>query len=644
VIGVAPPDFEGAEPSAPPALYVPVVGYWRLDPTMSAPRGTWFHIMARLRDDVPLATAQAVLHERWAELDEPNRLGVARNARDVVLLEDGSRGYSAARLEFSKAVVVVMGLVAAVFLIACANLATLLFVRGAGRVREMSIRTAIGATRPQLVRQWMTECMMIATLGGAVGLGAASWITELLLRFLTEADRPLLRFQAGPTVVLLSIGLTVAAGLLSGLVPGLRATGAKPEPMLRGHSSAITERRGTLSQLVLSAQLAASLVLTVGGALFVRTLWNLNSTSGGFARQEVVYAVPDFVSLPMRAPQKMATMQEVVDRLRLSPRIEAASMGDPPLMFVPGANYVSDVPGYQFAEGEDNSVTTKLIGPGYFDALGVPLLAGRDYAESDRPSEPNPNTLWSVTIIDEVMAQRYFPDGNAVGQRVRLNGRPAEVEIIGIVPELRVRSMRASERSGVNYIPILPQHLDRVGSTAVLVRPAPGTTVAAVEAEMRAAFAAVAAELPVEIDRLETAIQGTLARDRLLARLSAVFALLGILLAIMGLYASMAHSVTARTREIGIRVALGAKANDVVWTVLRQSLVVTGVGIAIGVPAAILGSRWISPLLFEVSPFDPWILGGASVLLASSGLLAGLLPARRATRLDPSRTLMFEAG
>jgi len=244
-------------------------------------------------------------------------------------------------------------------------------------------------------------------------------------------------------------------------------------------------------------------------------------------------------------------------------------------------------------------------------------------------------------VIDEVAARRFFPDGNAVGQRISVNGRP-NVEIIGIAPDLRVRSMRASEK-GVAYVPIIAMQMERpTGGGAVLARPASGATVAAVEAEMRAAFASVAEGLPVQIDRLETAIQGSLARDRLLARLSSVFALIGILLAIMGLYASMAHSVAARTREIGIRVALGAGSHEVIWTILRQSLVVTGVGVLIGLPASVIGARLISPLLFEVSPLDPWVLGGASAVLAMSGLLAGWWPARRAARVDPCRTLMHE--
>jgi len=217
-------------------------------------------------------------------------------------------------------------------------------------------------------------------------------------------------------------------------------------------------------------------------------------------------------------------------------------------------------------------------------------------------------------------------------------------EIIGVVPDIRVISMRGRE-GGVLYIPFITGQWSRAdGTGAVIARPAPGVTTEVVAAEVRSAFAEVHAELPVEIDRLETVVQDTLARDRLLAQLSAVFALIGVLLAIMGLYASMSHSVAVRTRELGIRVALGAKSHDVVWEVLRQSLVVTGVGILIGLPAAITGSQLIRPLLFEVSVFDPWILGGASALLACSGLVAGLWPTRRAIRLDPWKTLRFEQG
>jgi putative ABC transport system permease protein len=225
-----------------------------------------------------------------------------------------------------------MGLVATVFLIACANIATLLFVRGAGRSREISIRVALGAGRGQLIRQWMTECLLVSALGGIAGLAAAHWITDLLLYFVAEADRPWLRFEASPTVVLVSIGLTLAAGLLCGLLPAIGATGVGHAAALRPQGGATADTRGRVAQGVLASQLAASLVLVVGSSLFARTLWNLNAAAAGFDRKTVVYALADF-DLAVPRDRRPGMMMEVLDRVKRSPLVAAASMGSPPILW-----------------------------------------------------------------------------------------------------------------------------------------------------------------------------------------------------------------------------------------------------------------------------------------------------------------------
>ena len=258
-----------------------------------------------------------------------------RNSHDTLVLEPGSNGFSTVRLELSVPLIVLMGLVGAVFLIACANVATLLFVRGADRIREMSIRLALGASRPQLIRQWLTECMLLATAGGIVGMTSARWTTDGLLLFVDAADRHWLRFDTNVATMLATLGLTLAAGLACGLLPAFKVTATAPDAALRAHGGA-PPHRGALAQLVLAAQLAASLVLVVGGTMFARTLWNLNTADPGFDRHSVVYALPNFTNSSTPREQRAAKVESVVDRLRQSPMIEAASMGDAPmLMAVP---------------------------------------------------------------------------------------------------------------------------------------------------------------------------------------------------------------------------------------------------------------------------------------------------------------------
>jgi predicted permease len=634
IAGVTPPEFVGFEPGFPVDVYLSRYGYQRLQPNaFTAPGLQWFHTVGRLKDGVSIDQARAMLRERWPALDDAIRLPFMRNGHDTLTLEPAGSGFSTVRLELSLPLMVLMGLVGAVFLIACANVATLLFVRGADRVREMSIRLALGASRPQLIRQWLTECMLLSLAGGIAGMASARWITDGLLLFVSDAERAWLRFDTNATVGLVTLGLTIAAGLACGRLPAFKVTATAPDAALRAHGGT-PPRRGALAQLILAAQLAASLVLVVGGTMFAQTLWNLNTSDPGFDRRSVVYALPDFGKSSIARAQRGATIEGVVERLRQSPVIEAASMGDAPMIWAGGGwNYVFDVPGYTLASGEDNTTWGNGAAPGYFETLGMRLVAGRDFTEQDRPKN---NDLTRVIIINERMARHYFGGRDPIGQFIKIFRADGHaVQIIGVVRDVRSTTLRA-QRDEYFRPPSIG------GWSIVVARPKPGVSIDAVTALMQTTFAEVAKDVSVEVAPLEAAVQKTIGRDRLVARLSMAFAALGILLATIGLYAAIAHSVSSRTREIGIRIAIGAGAHDVMWMVLKNGIVVTALGVAIGLPVAILGSRLIRGLLFEVSPADPVSLGAATVLLALTGVAAGLWPARRAAKLDPSQTLRFE--
>jgi predicted permease len=549
---------------------------------------------------------------------------------EFLTLEDGSHGYSQVGIEFSRPALVLMGLVAVVLLIACVNLATLLFLRGERRGGEMAIRAVLGAGRGQLIRQWLTESLLLAATGGLGGLLAAGWIDRLLLYFVAEPNRDSLRFHANAGVLAFTVALTVAACFLFGLPPAMRASRAAAEAALRSHAQSVLGRRGRAAQLTLAGQLAASLVLMAGALLFARTLWNLNGASGGFDRKTVVYGMPQFYRAQYPETRVPAAMKEILERLRNSPQFTSVTVGDPPILYggSGGWGWIV-VPGYTYAPFEDNVAFVSNVAPGYFRTLSIPLRAGRDFEERDRVDPAR------AVIVNERFAGHYFKGRNPLGQKFSFGNRPP-LEIVGVVKNANVSSLREPPPDMV-YQPI-PAN----GFSTVVARVKPGADDSQCEAEIRSAVAAVAKNVPVLTGRLEQAVQDSLRRDRLVAELSAAFGLLGVLLASIGLYGAIAHSVSGRTREIGIRMALGAEPRDVMRMVFRQSLSITALGVLAGLPLAISGAKLVQPLLFGVSPADPLALAGSVAMLVAVALLAGLWPARRAARLDPTRALRYE--
>jgi macrolide transport system ATP-binding/permease protein len=636
VIGVTPPEFVGPEPSDPKDLYVPVHAMHATRPQLiTGPGMMWMYVMARLKPDVTEEAAAVRLRDGWQAIDKLDQPRRGDNTRpEHMVLEDGSHGFSELRIDFSRPVVVLMALVAIVFLIACANIASLLFVRASRRAGELAVRVALGAGRGAIVRQWLTECLLLALAGGAAGVLLARWISDVLLQFVPEASRDPLRFQVTPEMLLVAAALTVAAACLFGLVPTLRASAVQPNDVLRASGPTGTVRRGRVAEIVLAAQLAASLVLVAGALLFAQTLRNLNGVDTGFERQTVVFAQARYFQVRYPREQLPETVRQILERLRSSPLFTRVSVG--PVLSGPAGGWGwAKVPGYVFAPDEDNVVFNRFVTPGYFATVGIPLLAGSDFAAIDhRDAMPEAPPV----VVSERLARHYFGSARAaIGKQIGMGPRPPS-EIVGVVGDIVDGGVRTG-RKEIVYWPMPGNSPD-----TIVARLAPGVDPRAAEAELRASIAAYATAKPVEVETglVEDHLQETLSQDRLIGELSMTLGALGVFLAALGLFGAIAHWAAGRTREIAIRLTLGATPGHIARLVFRRGLTIIALGIAVGVPVAVASGVLIQPLLFGVTARDGLTHATAALILVAVGLLAACWPAWRAARVNALEVLRWE--
>jgi predicted permease len=650
VVGIAPRGFNGVEVGSATDVYVPVAMQREAQPTWGSRLGDWrsrfLVCMARLRDGVSLDEARAQANVVYARLlaedlahieSAPASLKESFLKKSLVLLP-GARGVSGLRDASGKPLLVLMAMVGLVLLIACANVASLLLTRASARRKETALRQALGASRMRLVRLHLVESLTLAAAGGLLGLQFAYWLGELLIRAL-PSEQSARTLSAAPDwrVGLFTLVVSTLAGVGFGLAPALRAGRPDVAQTLRSDASAVLGggsgphrlRRG----LVVS-QIALSLLLLIGAGLFARSLGNLRAVDPGFEPDRLFAFDVDPARAGHDFPSRVAMLRRIQDELRSLPGIVAASGADVALMTDSSFGNTLRILGYEPKEGESTNAAFNSVAPGFFETLGIPLVAGRDLAESDVDGAPK------VAVVNEVFARRFFKAESPLGRRFGMGRRSTsfDYEIVGVVRDGKSASMREEPKPFV-YVPFMQD--DSVGGLTFYVRSS--VKPESFGAELRAAVARVDPALPVTgLKTMRAQIGESLFVERMVAALSAAFGFLATLLAAIGLYGVTSYAVAERTSEIGLRVALGAGRPTVLAMVLKDVAVLAALGIAIGLPGGFGLGRLIESQLFGMSARDPFTFATATLALVATVLVAGLIPAIRAARLDPMKALRYE--
>jgi predicted permease len=639
IVGVAPPGFSGTEVGVSPDVFVPMTMVHAIMPSFSGaltqPLNHWLRIIGRVKKGIDVRQAEAELSALLQSYNEQAVRDPAVQNRDAdwrrnllqqrASLLPGSGGLSSLRQRYSQPLAVSMAVMALVLLIACANIANLTLSRAAARRQELAIRLGLGASRARLIGGLLLESSLLAAGGALAGLAIARSGRDLLLTYL-PVDQSL-PAPIDSRVLLFTLGLSAGAALLFGLLPAFQSTKVDVAPVLRdggaGKSPRVPFRRG-----LVVFQVSLSLVVVIGAVLFLRSLQALLSVETGFARQNILVA-----SVHVSPARSLETYRRVLEEARRMPGVLAAGVADSgPL----GTNtgWTIHVPGYVARSDEPRSSPwVGFISPGYFKAMLVPLVAGRDFDERDlQVAAP------MKMIVNETFARHYFGGGNPVGRLVGLDRGKADIEIVGVIKDAKYTGLR-EEPIRMVYVPYKPGpwgaqftvHLRTAGDPLALA------------AALRAKMAEIDPDAPVyNVRTAEEEVERSLLRERLVATIATLFGGLALLLAALGLYGVLSYGVAQRTREFGIRIAVGAAARSITGLVLREASRVVTAGIVVGLLAAWALGRVVRSLLYGVEPGDLASIAIAVAVLAGAGALASWLPARRASRIDPIQALRYE--
>ena len=657
IVGVAGPGFTGETVGVAPDLWIPMMMQEAVRPGVdllsASQQGlvnihSWVQVMGRLKPGVSIAQANAAVNVTFKQVVDL-MVGAGLTPRDGqkvvderIRMRPGARGASMLSGELGKPLKFLMGLVGLVLLIACVNVANMLLAQAAARQKEIAMRLSVGAARGRLIRQLLTESLLLAAIGGTVGVLLASWGGDLLVRLVSAAAglrAVQLEVRPDGSVLAFTVGITAITAVLFGLAPALKATRVDFAPVLKatapGSGDGLRASLLPVGKILVAGQVTITLILLVAAGLFVRSLEKLSEVNLGYARGNLLLFVVHSAAGGYKEEAATQLYQELLEKIAAVPGVQGATVSHNGLFNDTESGDPIKVEGYTPKAGEEADTRIDHVGPNYFSTIGIPILMGRGIEARD-----SGRGLRSA-VINQTFARTYFPNANPIGKHVQdvYPGNPADTVVVGVAADAKYNSLRENARPRLYaplFNPIWPQ------MTAVYeVRTFANTP--SMGAALREAVRATSASLPpIEIHTMSGLLDDSLQTDQIIKQLSEAMGVLAIVLASIGLYGVMSYTVARRTREFGIRLALGAEPRRVLRHILGETLTLVFIGIGAGVPLAIGGTHLIRSMLFGLGVVDPASILVACGLLVGVALLAGLLPARRAMKVDPMVALRYE--